>query len=723
MLSLSLACVSTNANAAVVINELFYHAPDDLDDLEYIELLNTGTEPVDLSGWMLAKAVQFEFPTGAQIEPGQFLVIAKKAALLKEFYRVEAFGEFTKSLSNSHDTVQLRDRNGQIVESVRYSDSDPWPAVADGCSSSLERICPTGPADKVYNWAPSIPSSNYEIKPSGTPGRANSVYAEMTPPEMESVTWEPAQPKPDSSLTITIVPKESKEISRVAVYYRFAKPGSLGDEHMVEATQDGSGRFVAQLPTGSESNRVLRFRVTAHSREGGEAFVPARYDFRPAFSVYVNDTVPFDRIPVIQFLNIGEAAYQAAERYRSEHVRHGQGGPGPFGVRLQAFPPQGHSAVIYTDPATGNSELFDFVNLVPRKSGLKIRFHKDRLLLGMNTVNLLYEPDEGMILNEALAYDLYRLAGNVSYQTGYMRLVINGIPAGYHLFFEQPNSNFLRRNKIDDRGDLYKLIWMENAEISRRIPRDKYPKRLEIARRYEKKTHRHDGYQELISLINQLERTKTDDEMWALIEKEFEVDQVINYFAVNSLLSHWDGFFNNFFTYFDREGTGKWSMYPWDQDSTWSLRGGPPEEMYRIPIFFGAEGATPNGIDKTPKPRNKGLGFLFGGPSRNFGGPDGRFPWWRDGGDFSRPLLANPEFYQRFRQRLNELCQGVFTHEVFDPKFDKLAVDIEPEVKLRAKLRKSNEDAAVAQLKRTIAALKEHLTQRRAFVLSELEKN
>jgi len=36
---------------------------------------------------------------------------------------------------------------------------------------------------------------------------------------------------------------------------------------------------------------------------------------------------------------------------------------------------------------------------------------------------------------------------------------------------------------------------------------------------------------------------------------------VVNYFAVNTVLSHWDGFFNNYFAYNDRAGTGKRTKY------------------------------------------------------------------------------------------------------------------------------------------------------------------
>jgi hypothetical protein len=755
--------------ADVVLNEVFYHAPDELDDLEYVELLNTGSKAVDLGGWHLAKAIAFEFPAGTTIAPGQYLVVAKKAALLKEFYKVEALGEFQKSLSNSGDELQLMDGAGKLVESLTYGDSAPWPASADGGSASLERVCPTT-ANGVSNWAPSLLSAYYDKLPSGTPGKANSVFAKAAPPKVDAVTWEPAQPQPDTTLTVTV---QAADLQKAVLHYQTVAPGKAGEEQSQQMTDQGNGAWTAKIPTGAEPNRLLRFRVTATDGAGGVASVPAKYDFRPAFTVYVNDKVAANRIPVLQFFHVGQEAFEAGENYRDEQAkmvapppggfgfgpppgRPGErrpddrrprpddrgpgprrpeepprelrpGGPpaappqrGPFnffggpGGPFGGFPPsplvpQGPSAVVYTDYKTGQSQVFDFVNVVRRKSGWKVKFHKDRPLLGITTLNLLYEPNEETILNEALAYELYRLAGNASYASGYMRLVINGEPVGYHLYFEQPNGSFFRRNQIDDGGDLYKLIWMGNAEISKRIPRDQLPSRRDIAGRYEKKTHRHEGHQELIALIEKLESAKTDEEMGKVIEENFEVDQVVNYFAVNSLLAHWDGFFNNFFFYHDRGGTGKWSLYPWDQDSTWSQRGGPPGELYEMPIYFGAQGATPTGLKKsTPGSRALGGFFPFG-----FGG--GKM-WWRDGGDISRPLLGNPEFYGRFKKRLNELTAEVFNEKVFGPKIDQMRADLEPEVRLRAQLRKVDEEAAVQRLQQVTTALREHLTKRRDFI-------
>ena len=64
---LLIALLPCAADARVVINEIFYHAPDGIEDLEYIELHNSGEDAVDLSGWKFTKGLKFTFPAGTKI--------------------------------------------------------------------------------------------------------------------------------------------------------------------------------------------------------------------------------------------------------------------------------------------------------------------------------------------------------------------------------------------------------------------------------------------------------------------------------------------------------------------------------------------------------------------------------------------------------------------------------------------------------------------------------
>jgi len=61
--------VAAPTRAAVVINEIFYHAPEDLDELQWVELHNTGDAAVDLAGWSI-KELAYTFPKETQIAAG-----------------------------------------------------------------------------------------------------------------------------------------------------------------------------------------------------------------------------------------------------------------------------------------------------------------------------------------------------------------------------------------------------------------------------------------------------------------------------------------------------------------------------------------------------------------------------------------------------------------------------------------------------------------------------
>src|SRR5689334_18050981 len=78
--------LTQSAGARVVINEVMYHPPDDLEDLEFIELHNSGAQAVDIGGWALAKGVKLTFPPGTKVAPKGFVVVARSAERMREFY-------------------------------------------------------------------------------------------------------------------------------------------------------------------------------------------------------------------------------------------------------------------------------------------------------------------------------------------------------------------------------------------------------------------------------------------------------------------------------------------------------------------------------------------------------------------------------------------------------------------------------------------------------------
>lgn len=397
-----------------------------------------------------------------------------------------------------------------------------------------------------------------------------------------------------------------------------------------------------------------------------------------------------------------------------ERFRGGRGfGRGNVSVPV---PPQGPSALVYRAPGAKEIQFFDHINILPRKSGYKVRLNKDRPLNGMTTLNVLFEPGDASTINEMLAYPAYELFGNATVYSGAARVLMNGRAVGYHLWFEQPNGRFLKRNGLNADGNLYKVIWQQSNRPSPFTPESKQTERDDIEARWEKVTHPHEGYDDLVNMIESLEQAKGDDSaMWKAIETQFDVEQVINYYATNLLLSHWDGYFNNYFLHHDTDKGGKWSMLPWDQDSTWSLRGGSPDSLSKMPLNYGGEGARPPGA-----PEESGERRRFGG--RGFGGFGRGFGWWRDGDVISKSLIGNPTFYGKYKARIKSLLENKFTPEVFEPVFDDLRKKLTPEVKLRATLNEMDPDEETQRFHELFDLLSEHLNLRRKFLISEINQ-
>jgi spore coat protein CotH len=278
--------------------------------------------------------------------------------------------------------------------------------------------------------------------------------------------------------------------------------------------------------------------------------------------------------------------------------------------------------------------------------------------------------------------------------TDHLRVWTDGRPRGYQLLIEQPDKAFLTRNRWDNTGNLYKLIWQGQG----------------IAGQNEKKTHLEAGKTDLIELIQSLDRL-TGAEQWEFIQKHFNVPEWTSYYAVNMCIQNWDGFHNNYFSYHDTGGTGKWEIYPWDEDKTWGDYDGASSkyDWYEMPLTMGMRG------DRSPRlnPLSRGNSFpgFYGGVS-----------WWRPGGWFGAPLLANAEFRKRFLDRLEEICGTVFTEAKVNPLIDALEKKLEPEIVVRAQVDGEDPGQAMKRFQNDLQSFRNQVKFRRQFILDELPK-
>ena len=906
VVGLGLVLANLQAPGQIVINEIFYHAPDDLTDLQWIELYNTSDEPVQLSGWKLSKAVKFEFGPGVTVGPHGYTVVCKNQQRFGEFYKVPVAGEFSRMLKHGGQRLELRNAAGATVDSVEFGNRPPWPRSADGRTASLERICPTCPGNLPENWMGS-PLSDDASQPAGTPGRQNAAYCASLPPIITQVSFPSNSVAPGQPIRVEAEVRSGTPLKTVELLYRVIQPGAAGEEKAIAMTQAGSAsHYLADMP-GQQAGQVVRARIRAVDQTQAGRIYPSPTEVRPALSCLVFTNVVPGKIPfgyiihpdpdeaqsalrqvrtggstpstpegqgrfmaqmmfrnaldlpqlwaaltltncaqgdlerlrppfrrqereaeMLEEKTMGNLGFEEIARKVPELIRPlktqfaeslkpllnpaqqkelelwrdgtaANGGPmgdparmlreairlepdylflatstnltaaqmtevreiyrngieqrdallpevrklmsnrGPQnpeeGQKLQARamaipaevdkklrqaltpgqnrqllawkaadqpafmrhtrtkPPEpvlGDSAFVFVDAQTKQARLFDFVRIPERSGGWKVHFGKDQEWNGMTVADMIFEANERWVLAEPLAYPLYHRAGVAGCRTDFIRLTVDGEPVGYYLLIEQVNKAFLRQNGLRDDGNLYKANWTGDGLVGQ----------------HEKHINRRTGHDDLVQLVEQLEKTKTNpDEQWNLIRREFDVNQVLTHYAVRMLISDWDGFFNNYWLYHDINGTGKWTLYPWDEDKTWGEYDGWEQAvLYDLPLSYGAEGDHPPGE-------------AGGRPSQSYGFRQ----WWRAGGYISRPLLANPTFRKYFLARVKDLLNTEFTSERLFPLVDAFRERLQDEVNFRARARKEDPDRAQKRFEANLASLKEFITKRREWLLQQEE--
>ena len=131
-------------NAQIILSEIHYNPADELpilgDDLEFLEVTNTGNEEVNLAGYFFTEGIQFSFPANSLLAPNASLVLAKNKLVLENTKSISVFGQYSGGLKNSGETVTMSDLFLNEIFSVTYDDTAPWSVLADGIGNSLEYL-------------------------------------------------------------------------------------------------------------------------------------------------------------------------------------------------------------------------------------------------------------------------------------------------------------------------------------------------------------------------------------------------------------------------------------------------------------------------------------------------------------------------------------------------------------------------------------------------------
>ena len=165
------------ASAALVINEIDYDTPGGSDTAEFIEILNPGSNAVDLSGYRIelvdgARGSPYEsYTPGGQLGAGKYLVIGDSAVLSPLGADVVQETLTSGGLQQGPDAVRIvKIADDTVVDAVQYEGTadgsgEGASAPSDTASKSIGR-CPNGgdTNDNAADFAVMTP----------TPGAANT---------------------------------------------------------------------------------------------------------------------------------------------------------------------------------------------------------------------------------------------------------------------------------------------------------------------------------------------------------------------------------------------------------------------------------------------------------------------------------------------------------------------------------------------------------------------
>jgi len=154
----------------LALTEIMYNPPSlggiPGSDLEFLELKNTGTTVLNLSGLTFSSGINFTFRNGTLLDPGGFFVLARDTAAFEAKYPGLAVdGTYTGQLDNSGEKLTLSHPLGTPIFSVTYNDRSGWPVTPDVADFSLVQAVPglSQAPDKGSRWRAST-------HPGGSPG-------------------------------------------------------------------------------------------------------------------------------------------------------------------------------------------------------------------------------------------------------------------------------------------------------------------------------------------------------------------------------------------------------------------------------------------------------------------------------------------------------------------------------------------------------------------------
>ncbi|HHH41058.1 MAG TPA: hypothetical protein ENK56_03530, partial [Chloroflexi bacterium] len=289
----------------------------------------------------------------------------------------------------------------------------------------------------------------------------------------------------------------------------------------------------------------------------------------------------------------------------------------------------------------------DLSRLMPKKSW-KLFFPAADPFQGQTELNLNADYPDPTLLRSSLAYGLFREVGVPAPQTAFVRLAINDAYAGLYVQVEQVDERFLQRWGFETHGNLYKPYY---GGLHREEYDDPAVREWWYRYRYPKKTNRESGIEDIVAFI-ELINGSSDDSFPQAIAATLDVNEWIDWYAVNVLIGNFEMIEKNYYLYHDFS-TDRWTILPWDVDITFGLN-----------VWGTGVGGALDSEISWDNPIDSGTW-----ESKKY---DGKWNALID------RMMAVPEFRAFYCRRLRELMETLFSPDHLFPRIDAAFAYIQP---------------------------------------------
>jgi hypothetical protein len=165
--------------------------------------------------------------------------------------------------------------------------------------------------------------------------------------------------------------------------------------------------------------------------------------------------------------------------------------------------------------------------------------------------NLMSTYDDKAYIRQSLAWEIYRDTG-VPYCVSYpLSVRQNGAFHSVAVFVEQPGPRYLERQGLDPDGALYKVGLNAFDSTTKGLT---------------KVTRQDEDRSDLQAAMDGIHLAGEERTNYLL--DHFNIPAIVNYMATSAVIGDRDWGHKNYYIYRDTEGTGEWTILPWDKDLT-----------------------------------------------------------------------------------------------------------------------------------------------------------